>query len=126
MTVQQLIWYSGMAGKSNDWKERLGMVYSTNPNFSYETEKETIEPELLPPNQQKLRLRIEKNGRGGKTATVISGFNGPDSELESLARTLKTHCGCGGSAKDGLIIIQGDMKEKLIDKLKSLGYTQTK
>ena len=126
MTVQQLIWYSGMAGKSNDWKERLGMVYSTNPNFSYETEKETIEPELLPPNQQKLRLRIEKNGRGGKTATVISVFNGPDSELESLARTLKTHCGCGGSAKDGLIIIQGDMKEKLIDKLKSLGYTQTK
>lgn len=115
-----------MAGRNNDWKERLGMVYSTNPDFSFETGKETEETELLPPNQQKLRLRIEKNGRGGKTATVISGFKGPDGELESLARTLKTHCGCGGSAKDGLIIIQGDMKEKLIDKLKSLGYAQTK
>ncbi len=115
-----------MAEKNNDWKERLGMVYSTNPNFSYETENEKEEPELLPPSQQKMRLRIEKNGRNGKTATVISGFHGPDSELESLARTLKTYCGCGGSAKDGLIIIQGEMKEKIIAKLKSLGYTQTK
>lgn len=115
-----------MAGRNNDWKERLGMVYSTNPDFSYDIQGNEESQELLPPAQQKLRLRIEKNGRGGKTATVISGFSGPESELEALARTLKTHCGCGGSAKDGLIIIQGDMKEKLIAKLKSLGYSQTK
>lgn len=118
--------HDSMAGRNNDWKERLGMVYSTNPDFSFETRNDEGNRELLPPALQKLRLRIEKNGRGGKTATVISGFNGPDSELESLARALKTHCGCGGSAKDGLIIIQGDMKEKLVAKLKSLGYTQAK
>ncbi len=114
-------------GKNNDWKERLGVMYSTNPDFRYETEEEPEpELELLPPQQQKLRLRMEKNGRGGKTVTVISGFIGPQSDMDTLARTLKTFCGCGGSAKDGEIIIQGDFREKLKAKLISLGYTQTK
>ena len=110
---------------SNDWKDRLGVMYSTNPDFNYETDDEP-ELELLPPQQQKLRLRMEKNGRGGKTVTVISGFIGPQADMEALARTLKTFCGCGGSAKDGEIIIQGDFREKLKAKLISLGYTQTK
>ena len=109
----------------NDWKDRLGVMYSTNPDFKYETEEEP-EQELLPAQQQKLRLRMEKNGRGGKTVTVISGFQGPDADMEELARTLKTFCGCGGSAKDGEIIIQGDFREKIKTKLISLGYTQTK
>ena len=100
-------------------------MYSTNPDFNYETDDEP-EQELLPPQQQKLRLRMEKNGLGGKTVTVISGFTGPQADMDALARTLKTFCGCGGSAKDGEIIIQGDFREKLKAKLLSLGYTQTK
>ena len=100
-------------------------MYSTNPDFNYETDDEP-EQELLPPQQQKLRLRMEKNGRGGKTVTVISGFTGPQADMDALARTLKTFCGCGGSAKDGEIIIQGDFREKLKTNLLSLGYTQTK
>ena len=100
-------------------------MYSTNPDFNYETDDEP-EQELLPPQQQKLRLRMEKNGRGGKTVTVISGFTGPQADMDALARTLKTFCGCGGSATDGEIIIQGDFREKLKAKLLSLGYTQTK
>jgi translation initiation factor 1 len=109
----------------NDWKDRLGVMYSTNPDFNYQTDEEP-EQELLPPQQQKLRLRMEKNGRGGKTVTVISGFIGPQADMDALARTLKTFCGCGGSAKDGEIIIQGDFREKLKAKLLSLGYSQTK
>ena len=114
-----------MGKKDNDWKDRLGVMYSTNPDFNYETDDEP-EQELLPPQQQKLRLRMEKNGRGGKTVTVISGFIGPQADMDALARNLKTFCGCGGSAKDGEIIIQGDFREKLKAKLLSLGYTQTK
>ena len=110
---------------NNDWKDRLGVMYSTNPDFKYETDEQP-EQELLPPQQQKLRLRMEKNGRGGKTVTVISGFIGPQADMDALARTLKTFCGCGGSAKDGEIIIQGDFREKLKAKLLSLGYSQTK
>ena len=114
-----------MAKDNNDWKERLNVVYSTNPNFSYETTEEP-EAELLEPSKQKLRLRIEKNGRGGKTVTVIAGFVGPDSDLNELAKKLKTFCGAGGSAKEGEIIIQGDFKARLTDKLKAMGYTNTK
>ena len=115
-----------MAKKENDWKERLNIVYSTNPDFNYQKEDDFQEEELLAANQQKLRTRIEKKGRGGKTATIISGFVGPDKDLEDLARTLKTHCGTGGSVKDGEIIIQGELKDKIVTKLKALGYTQTK
>ena len=115
-----------MAKKDNDWKDRLNIVYSTNPDYNYQMEDDEQEDELIPANMQKLRTRIEKKGRGGKTATVISGFIGPEKELEDLARTLKTHCGTGGSVKDGEIIIQGELKDKVITKLKALGYTQSK
>ena len=115
-----------MAKKDNDWKDRLNIVYSTNPDYNYQMEDDEQEDELIPANMQKLRTRIEKKGRGGKTATVISGFIGPEKDLEDLARTLKTHCGTGGSVKDGEIIIQGELKDKVITKLKTLGYTQSK
>jgi len=111
--------------KNNDWKERLNVVYSTNPDFKYETEDET-ENETLPKDKQNLRVSIEKKNRGGKTATIISGFLGTDDNLKDLEKLLKTKCGVGGSAKEGKIIIQGDLKNKVIEILKKEGYTKTK
>lgn len=111
--------------KSNDWKERLNVVYSTNPDFKYEISEEE-EIETLPQNQQKLRVSMEKNGRGGKTVTLIKGFIGIEDDLKALGKLLKTKCGVGGSVKNGEIIIQGDFKQRIIDLLKSEGYTQTK
>lgn len=110
---------------NNDWKSRLNVVYSTNPDFQYTTdEKEEIE--TLPKQQQKLRVSIEKNHRGGKTVTLVKNFVGCDDDLKELARLLKTRCGVGGSAKEGEIIIQGDFKPRVIEILKQEGYTQTK
>ena len=111
--------------KSNDWKDRLNVVYSTNPNFRYETSEEE-ETETLPKSQQKLRVSMEKKGRGGKTVTLIKGFVGTEDELKDLGKLLKTKCGVGGSVKDDEIIIQGDFKQRIIDLLKTEGYTQTK
>lgn len=111
--------------KKNDWKDRLGMVYSTNPDFQFVTDDEP-EAETLPKNQQRLRVRIEKNGRGGKTATIISGFIGSEADLKELGKWLKGRLGVGGSAKDGEVLIQGDFKQRVIDLLKADGYTQTK
>lgn len=111
--------------KSNDWKDRLNIVYSTNPNFEYETsEEETIE--TLPKNQQKLRVNIEKKGRGGKTVTLIKGYIGSEEDLKELGKLLKNKCGVGGSIKDEEILIQGDFKVRIIELLKHEGYTQTK
>jgi translation initiation factor 1 len=111
--------------KKNDWKERLNIVYSTNPDFSYDTAEEE-EQETLPKNNQKLRVRIEKNHRGGKCVTIVSGFVGTDADFKELGKLLKTKCGVGGSAKDGELLIQGEFKEKVVELLKKEGYTQTK
>ncbi|MBQ8602866.1 MAG: translation initiation factor [Bacteroides sp.] len=111
--------------KSNDWKDRLNVVYSTNPDFNYECIEEE-QAETLPKNQQKLRVGIEKKGRGGKTVTIIKGFIGSEDDLKDLSKWLKTKCGVGGSAKEGEIIIQGDFKQRIIELLKVEGYTQTK
>ena len=111
--------------KSNDWKDRLNVVYSTNPDFNYECIEEE-QAETLPKNQQKLHVGIEKKGRGGKTVTIIKGFIGSEDDLKDLSKWLKTKCGVGGSAKEGEIIIQGDFKQRIIELLKVEGYTQTK
>ena len=111
--------------KNNDWKDRLNVVYSTNPDYQYESIEEE-EAETLPKNQQKLRVSMEKKGRGGKTVTLIRGFIGAEDDLKDLGKLLKTKCGVGGSAKEGEIIIQGDFKQRIIDLLKAEGYTQTK
>lgn len=111
--------------KKNDWKDRLNVVYSTNPNYEYENLNEE-EDETLEKQQQKLRVSIEKKGRGGKTVTLITGFIGKEDDLKELGKLLKTKCGVGGSAKDGEIIIQGEFKQHIIDLLKAEGYTQTK
>ena len=114
-----------MAIKKNDWKERLNVVYSTNPDFQYETD-ECEEEETIAKNQQKLRVFIEKKGRGGKTVTVISGFVGTEDDMKELGKMLKSKCGVGGSVKDGEILIQGEFKLRIIDLLKAEGYTQTR
>ena len=111
--------------KNNNWKDRLNIVYSTNPDFGYETD-EICEEETLDKKQQKLRVAMEKKGRGGKTVTLIRGFVGTESDLKDLGKLVKTKCGVGGSVKDGEILVQGDFKQRVIDLLKAEGYTQTR
>lgn len=111
--------------KNNDWKERLNIVYSTNPNFHYETETEQEESTLLP-SQQRLRVSLDRKNRGGKVVTLVTGFVGTDDDLKELGKMLKSKCGVGGSAKDGEIIVQGDFKQKVAELLLKAGYTQTK
>jgi len=106
---------------ANDWKERLGTVYSTNPDFQYESTAGN-ELETLPPNKQDLRVQLDKKQRNGKKATLITGFIGTEDDLKELARKLKTKCGVGGSAKDGEILIQGDFCNKVIEILKTENY----
>ena len=108
-----------MAG--NDWKERLGVVYSTNPDFNYETVAEE-EAETLPPERQKLLVGIDRRNRGGKQVTLVSGFTGREEDLAALAKTLKTRCGVGGAAKDGEILSQGDFRDRVLQLLLAMGY----
>jgi translation initiation factor 1 len=105
----------------NDWKQRLGMVYSTDPNYHYETESES-EPMTLPPSQQNLRVWLDRKQRAGKVVTIVRGFQGSTADLESLGRMLKQRCGVGGSAKEGEIIIQGDHRDRVVDILVKAGY----
>ena len=111
--------------KNNDWKERLNIVYSTNPDYNYEMndDEEQAPP---PPAQQRLRVQLDRKNRGGKVVTLVTGFVGTDNNLKELGKLLKSKCGVGGSAKDGEIIVQGDFKQRVIDLLKAEGYTQTK
>ena len=112
--------------KDNDWKQRLNIVYSTNPDMQYETADEEEIVETLPPEKQKLRVMLDKKNRKGKEVTLITDFVGTDDDLKELGRLLKSKCGVGGTAKDGEIIVQGDFKQKVLDLLKQAGYTQTK
>ncbi len=112
--------------KKNDWKERLNIVYSTNPNFEYETEGDE-EPQRTPDkSEQNLRVSIDRKNRGGKVVTLVTGFKGTEEDLKTLGKLLKSKCGVGGSAKDGEIIVQGDFKAKVIELLLKEGYTRTK
>ncbi|WP_455108482.1 translation initiation factor [Porphyromonas sp.] len=108
-----------------DWKDRLGVLYSTNPDFEYTTEQ-VEEPDTLEPARQELRISLSKKQRGGKEVTLITGFVGREEDLAELGRLLRQRCGVGGSAKDGEILIQGDQRAKLRSLLPSLGYTRTK
>jgi len=99
----------------------LGVVYSTNPDFKYET-SEVEEAETLPAEKQKLIVSIDRRARAGKQVTLVSGFVGKAEDLTALAKTLKTKCGVGGSAKDGEILIQGDWRDRVVALLKSMGY----
>ena len=104
-----------------DWKERLGMVYSTNPDFEYDTAGEQ-EPETLAPERQNLRIWLDRKHRGGNTVTIVRGFVGREADLAELGRMLKSKCGTGGSVKDGEIIIQGDRRDRVAELLSAAGY----
>lgn len=101
-----------------------GFVFSTDPDFKFEEDK--IYRETLSANQQKLRIRLETKHRGGKTATLITGFVGKEVDLEELGKKLKSFCGTGGSAKDDEIIVQGDQRDKVVQWLLKNGYSQSK
>lgn len=105
----------------NDWKKRLGVVFSTNPDFIYE-EETADEPATLEPSKQNLIVGIDRKGRAGKQVTLITGFVGSSEDLAELGRTLKVKCGVGGSAKDGEITIQGDFRDRVVTILKDMGY----
>jgi translation initiation factor 1 len=104
-----------------DWKSRLGVVFSTNPDFNYDIPQQEEEA-TLPPASQKLIVAIDRRNRGGKQVTLVKGFRGSSADLEALGKKLKTKCGVGGSAKDGEIVIQGDMRDKVLNLLLAEGY----
>lgn len=102
-----------------------GLAYSTNKDFFNDFPAEE-DAATLPPAQQKLRVKLDTKQRAGKVVTLVYGFVGSAGDLEALGKQLKTKCGTGGSAKDGLILIQGDYKEKVTGWLRDWGYSQTK
>lgn len=104
-------------------KHTGGIVFSTNPTYSVEVNEDV---ETLEPSRQKLRIAYERAGRGGKEVTIVRGFEGSESDLKELGKTLKQFCGCGGSVKDNEILIQGDKREQVRTKLLALGYSGTK
>lgn len=110
---------------SNDWKDRLNVVYSTNPDFSYNQEEIGDGQQVLPQNQA-LRITLDKRQRRGKQVTLIVDYIGSEQELKQLGKMLKTKCGVGGSVKDREIIIQGDFREKIKQILTDNGYAKSR
>lgn len=105
---------------AKDWKDRLGVVFSTNDDYDFDYDDQ--EEETLDPDDQNLYVSLDRKQRKGKVVTLVEGFIGTDEDLKDLGKTLKSKCGTGGSAKDGEIIIQGDKKEKVYEILISMGY----
>ncbi|HUZ60193.1 MAG TPA: translation initiation factor [Hanamia sp.] len=101
-----------------------GIVYSTAPDFNFSEDNKPVES--LPPNEQLLTIILDKKHHGGKTVSIIKGFSMNDDELEALAKGLKSHCGCGGSAKNNEVIIQGDQREKILHWMVKKGFTKTR
>ncbi len=111
--------------KTNDWKNRDGVVYSTSDDFKFDTGKNN--DISTPPNaQQNLKVMLDKKSRGGKQVTLVEGFVGDEGSLKELGKLLKNKCGVGGSAKDGEILIQGDHRDKVVLLLQQEGYKAKK
>lgn len=106
-------------------KNKVNVVYSTNPDFGFDYDEDESQ-ETLPPGEQKLYVSIDRKQRKGKDVTLIEGFVGDPDDLKELGKMLKSKCGVGGSAKDGEIIIQGNMRDKVCDLLIEEGYTVKK
>ena len=107
-----------MSKKTN---QKPGVVYSTDPEYEYQREQ-ADEAEMLPPQQQKLVVRIERKDRGGKTVTLVEKFVGKTADLETLGKQLKAKCGTGGSVKDGVILVQGDFRKRIAEILMAQGF----
>lgn len=107
--------------KNNDWKNRDGVVYSTTDNFEFD-HNDAEDAQTLPPQQQNLKVMLDKKSRGGKQVTLVAGFVGSDDDLKELGKMLKNKCGVGGSAKDNEILIQGDHRDKVVTILQTAGY----
>ena len=101
-----------------------GIVYSTDPDFRMD-EALPME-ETLPPRQQKLRIKLDTKQRAGKAVSIVEGFLGTTADLEELGKKLKAHCGTGGSVKDGLILVQGDHRDKILQWLLKNDFSQSK
>jgi translation initiation factor 1 len=102
-----------------------GIIYSTDPDFKPEFE-DSSEQNTLPPNQQKLRIKLETKHRAGKAVTLVEGFVGKQIDRDELSKKLKNFCGTGGSSKDGEILVQGDQREKVFLYLQKNGYVNCK
>ncbi|HEY5746596.1 MAG TPA: translation initiation factor [Chryseolinea sp.] len=107
--------------KKNDWKKRDGVVYSTSSDFEF-SYQQGEEAQTLPPQQQNLKVQLDKSMRAGKQVTLVTGFVGTSDDLDTLGKLLKSKCGVGGSAKDGEVIIQGDHRDKIVQILQKEGY----
>ena len=106
-------------------KNKINIVYSTNPDFQYQYNTPE-EQETLPPSRQDFRVMLDRKNRGGKSVTLITGFVGTQEDLNDLAKELKSKCGVGGSAKDGEILVQGDFRDKILQLLLQKGYKAKK
>jgi translation initiation factor 1 len=102
-------------------KERVDVVYSTNPDFEF-TYDSNEEQETLSPQHQDLRVQLDRKQRNGKDATLITGFIGKTEDLEVLGKLLKQKCGVGGSVKDGEILVQGNQVQKIMNLLIEMKY----
>lgn len=106
----------------NDWKKRLGVVFSTNPDFQYQSETSEEESVTVEPSKQRLTVRIDRHARAGKQVTVVEGFKGSSDDLNALGRSVKVKLGVGGSVKDGVIVVQGDFRDRVCSILSAMGY----
>ncbi len=111
--------------KKKNRRNRVDIIYSTDPDYDYEYEEDQEEA-TLEPAHQKLRVVLDRKKRRGKTVTLVTGFVGTADDLKDLGKVLKSKCGVGGSAKDGEIMVQGDHKSRVVDLLKDMGYSKTK
>lgn len=104
-----------------DWKSQLDALRGSLPQGE---EPAAAQPEpVAAPRQGRLDVLLDKKGRKGKAATIVAGFTLPDDEVEGVARQLKTRLGCGGSARGGAILIQGDKRREVAEALSALGFS---